>query len=198
MTEMEGTRNERPSLVDFRRVALILRRTPGLEGKLGEIEMVQRKDGELIPFSSEVIRVARALNKQGTLPRKATAIRIREIAVSLLAPELSEPPPMLPEGLPRLTFMPDKTRGTENRFVCFLAWWLWESHASWPKRVNRVYRWDEYQAQGSHVWVEHHHHLARTAWRAAGMVFVWAKAGWDTIERRVWDRKKPEPPTTGM
>jgi hypothetical protein len=99
---------------------------------------------------------------------------------------------------PRMTMSdPGLTRGTTNRFICFLAWWLWESYGSWPKKVVCVYRWDEYQTHHGHVWVEQYC-LPRTLWRAAGMVFVWAKAGWDAIEHWIWDRKKPEPPTIGM
>ena len=81
------------------------------------------------------------------------------------------------------------TRGTTNRLVCALAYWFWESHASWPARVTRVYGLKEYQTnRGSHVWVEKYS-FWQTLWRATGMVFPACKKLWDRIEQRLWMRK---------
>jgi hypothetical protein len=90
-------------------------------------------------------------------------------------------------------------KGTENRITCWLAYWFWESHASWPQRVTQVYSWSwkrwsirEYQtAYGRHVCVEHYL-FWRTLWRATGMIFPACKKIWDKIERRVWAEKSDD------
>ena len=82
---------------------------------------------------------------------------------------------------------------TENRFLCFLAWWFYESHGPWPHRVLRVYGFKEYfTASSRHVWVEKIV-FWRSLYRAVGMVFVWAKRLWDWGEAKLWEPKdKPE------
>lgn len=81
---------------------------------------------------------------------------------------------------------PQSHRGTTSRIACWLAYWFWESHASWPQRVIRVYRWNEYQtAHGRHTWVEQFN-FWQTLWRATGMVFPACKKVWDRIEKRIW------------
>jgi len=75
---------------------------------------------------------------------------------------------------------------TENRLICWLAWWLYESHTSWPHRVIRVYGPKEYfTASSRHVWVEQIQ-FWRSLYRAVGMVFVWLKQWWDKGEIKIW------------
>lgn len=78
---------------------------------------------------------------------------------------------------------------TENRFICWLVWWFYESHGSWPRAVLRVYSHREYFTRsGHHVWIEHGSDL-RSLYRAIGMIFVWLKKLWDRGEAKLW----PEP-----
>lgn len=89
-------------------------------------------------------------------------------------------------------------RSTQNRFLCWLAWWLYESHTEWPHRVIRVYSLKEYfTCTGRHVWVEEIQ-LWRSLYRAVGMVFVWAKVLWDKGELRIWQPKDTTEFTGGM
>ncbi len=85
---------------------------------------------------------------------------------------------------------------TTNRFVCFLAWWFYESHAAWPHSVQRVYGFKEYQSCGRHVWVEKVV-FWRSLYRTFGMLFVFGKKLWDRGEARIW-AEKPAERETGM
>lgn len=74
-------------------------------------------------------------------------------------------------------------------------WWFHESHASWPKRIIRVYSFRQYFcASGHHIWVDEYN-FWRTLYRALGMTFVWLKKAWDRGEAKLWpDKEKPEWP----
>jgi len=79
---------------------------------------------------------------------------------------------------------------TENRFICWLIWWFYESHSTWPNRVLRVYGLKEYFTCSSrHDWVDKVV-FWRSLYRAVGMVFVWAKAAWDRGEDKLWPPKE--------
>lgn len=86
-------------------------------------------------------------------------------------------------------------RSTENRIICALIYWFYESHATWPQRVLRVYSFKEYFTfTGRHVWVEHLP-FWRTLYRAVGMVFPACKKLWDRGEAKLWpEKEKPDFP----
>lgn len=81
-------------------------------------------------------------------------------------------------------------RYTTNRLVCVLMWWLWESHAPWPKcRVIRVYSYREYfTASGHHLYATEFN-IWQQFYRAVGMVFPWLKSLWDRLEKRLWPER---------
>ena len=79
-------------------------------------------------------------------------------------------------------------KSTENRIVCALIEWFYESHAPAPKQVIRVYSFKEYfTASGHHYWVEVCP-FWRTLYRAAGMTFPACKKLWDRGEARLWSK----------
>ena len=85
-------------------------------------------------------------------------------------------------------------RGTENRFICWLIWWFYESHGSPSRgRVLRVYSTKEYFTDFSrHVWIEQPAY-GRTLYRAIGSLFLLGKALWDAGEAKLWPPDdKPE------
>ena len=79
-----------------------------------------------------------------------------------------------------------RKQGSTNRLLCAVAYWFWESHASWPHPVTHVFAWNEYRTTHGHCWIEHYQ-FWRTIWRATGMVFPACKKVWDRIEQRIWE-----------
>ena len=77
-----------------------------------------------------------------------------------------------------------KNWSTENRLICALFTWFYESHASWPKRVRRVYGLKEYFTD-CHVWVEEFS-FWHTLYRAVGTVFPTCQKRWDRLENKLW------------
>jgi len=81
-----------------------------------------------------------------------------------------------------------KRRSTENRLICWLVWWFYESHGAHPKRVYRVYSHREYFTFSSHhVWVDDLR-FWHTLYRAVGMIFPACKGVWDRGERKIWKK----------
>ena len=90
---------------------------------------------------------------------------------------------------------------TENRIVCALVWWFWESHAPWPprSRVIRVYSLRGYfLASGHHVWIGDPPRYLHTLYRAVGMIFPACKRLWDRGEAKIWPPKEKTEFSGGM
>lgn len=88
-------------------------------------------------------------------------------------------------------------RYTENRLICFLFWWFYESHCHLPAKIKRVYGFRSYlTASGRRIHVDEVRFF-RTLYRAIGMVFPACKYLWDRGESFLWPAKKSES-TYGM
>jgi hypothetical protein len=86
-----------------------------------------------------------------------------------------------------------RRRGTENGLLRAFIWWFWESHNQFPAKVTIVYSFKEYQTnRGGHYWVTEYN-FWRMLWRATGMIFVWAKRGWDLAEIKMFTKSEKKP-----
>jgi hypothetical protein len=82
-------------------------------------------------------------------------------------------------------------KATDNRLVCALVYWFYESHHTYPQRVRWVYSPTEYISTNRHVWVERME-FWHTLYRAVGMIFPALAKLWQKLEQKLWPVEKPD------
>lgn len=88
-----------------------------------------------------------------------------------------------------------RRKATDNRIICAVMWWFWESHHAFPARVTWVYSFNHWQNnRGQQLWAEGwaKREYVRNLWRALGMTFVWAKRWWDRAEEKMFTKPPPK------
>lgn len=92
-------KNEQPSFIRYKKVATVLAREPALQKAGGDMEMVQKPNGSLVPFPALVIRTTNAFYEAGRDPWHVTSQEIIQqaaILAKLVKPEKADAPAKAP------------------------------------------------------------------------------------------------------